>query len=543
MAARRKLAILGIDGADPRNTRRWIDKGILPNLGRIASRGRMGILQSTYPPVTAPAWISLITGESPGHHGIVGFAAPSTGEYTRKVVNSSSVQAPLLWEIAGEHGSPGVVVNVPLTYPIRPLRGVLVSGMLTPEGAGFTYPPEYQAELHLLQPDYEIDLAWQDYKDRGLDMVRDLKKITLAQKELCEKLLASKPWEFFMVVFTGADRIQHCLYDHVMKIDDDAACRKDVLTAAVRDFFMCLDEWLGDLMEAAGPDTNYLVVSDHGFGPVDQSVYFNRWLADEGLLVLRQANTESLRRWKRILNSVGIKRSTLTAMGRAVGLSKVVDAKVQRLNPFVAGIDWSRTRAYYHPTNGFYVNLKGREMFGTIEAGSEYESVRADLIARLENMRDPRNGGRLIPIVKRREEIFKGPRLDQLPDVFVEFLDQPYDAFMQDYDVPSVFMKGDWANGTHRRNGLFMAAGPDIAHGPDLEGLEIFDVAPNALHLMGYPISAHMDGRFRRDLFVPGVADGVRVEAFTAGGDGRDGITPEEERDLEEKLRGLGYLS
>src|SRR5688572_27318077 len=117
MPARRKLAILGIDGADPRNTRRWIDKGILPNLGRIAARGRMGVLQSTYPPVTAPAWTSLMTGESPGHHGIVGFAAPSTGEYTRKVVNSSSVDAPLLWEIAGEHGSPGIVVNVPLTYP------------------------------------------------------------------------------------------------------------------------------------------------------------------------------------------------------------------------------------------------------------------------------------------------------------------------------------------------------------------------------------------------------------------------------------------
>lgn len=543
MAARRKLAILGIDGADPRNTRRWIDKGIFPHLGKIAARGRMGVLQSTYPPVTAPAWISLMTGESPGHHGIVGFAAPSTGEYTRKVVNSSSVAAPLLWEIAGEHGSPGVVVNVPLTYPIRPLRGVLVSGMLTPEGAGFTYPPEYEAELRLLQPGYEIDLAWQDYKDRGLDMVHDLKAITLAQKELCEKLLASKPWEFFMVVFTGADRIQHCLYDHVMKIDDDAACRADVLTAAVRDFFVCLDEWLGDLMEAAGPDTNYLVVSDHGFGPVDQSVYFNRWLADEGLLGLHPTNTDSLRRWKRVMNSVGIKRSTLTALGRAVGLSKVVDAKVQRLNPFVGGIDWSRTKVYYHPTNGFFVNLKGREMFGTIEPGDEYESVRADLIARLEKMRDPRNGGRLIPIVKRREEIFRGPRLEQLPDVFVEFLDQPYDAFMQDYDVPSVFMKGDWANGTHRRNGLFMAAGPDIAHGPDIEGMEIFDVAPNALHLMGYPIPVHMDGRFRRDLFAAGAAEGVRVEAFTAGGDGRDGITPEEERDLEEKLRGLGYLS
>jgi hypothetical protein len=63
------------------------------------------------------------------------------------------------------------------------------------------------------------------------------------------------------------------------------------------------------------------------------------------------------------------------------------------------------------------------------------------------------------------------------------------------------------------------------------------------MHLMGYPIPAHMDGRFRRDLFAGSAGEGVRVEEFMAGGDGRDGITPEEERDLEEKLRGLGYLS
>ena len=181
-------------------------------------------------------------------------------------------------------------------------------------------------------------------------------------------------------------------------------------------------------------------------------------------------------------------------------------------------------------------------MFGTVEEGKEYESVREDLIRRLEGIRDPRTGGRLIPIVKRREELFRGPRLSQLPDVFIEFLDQPYDAFMQDYDVPSPFMKSDWANGTHRRNGLFVGAGPDIAQGPAIEGLEIFDVAPNVLHLMGYPIPTHMDGRFRRDLYAAGAGEDARMEAFITEGEGRDGITPEEERDLEEKLRGLGYL-
>lgn len=542
MSARRKFVILGIDGADPRDVKRWIAKGLTPNLGKLVAQGRIGVLESTYPPVTAPAWISLTTGQSPGHHGIVGFAEPSTGEYTRKVVNSSTVKAPFVWEVASEHGSPCLVVNVPMTYPIRPLRGTLVSGLLTPEGAGFTYPPDYQTELRLVQPDYVIDLAWQNYKNRGLDLVRDLKAITRAQKELCEKLLASKPWEFFMVVFTGTDRIQHCLYEHVQALDDDSACRSDVLTAAVRDYYVSLDAWLGDLMKAAGEDANFMVVSDHGFGYVDRSIYFNKWLAEERLLTLKSQNTDSLKKWKTVMNAVGVKRSTLTGVGKALGLSKVVDAQVQKLNPFVGGVDWDKTKVYYYPTNGFHINLKGREMFGTVEPGEEYEALRTDLIRRLEAMKDPATGERLIPVVKRREELFRGPRLEQLPDVFIEFLDRNYDAFMQEYDVPSVFMKNEWGNGTHRRNGLFISSGPDFATGPDVEGLEIFDVAPNVLHAMGFPIPTHMDGRFRADLFRSGVESGARIEAFDSNGEGRYGITADEERDLEEKLRGLGYL-
>ncbi len=542
MPARRKLAILGIDGADFRNYKRWMNQGLTPNLTKLARAGRMGILESTYPPVTAPAWISLVTGESPGRHGIVGFFEPSTGEYTRRVANSGSTSAPRLWDIASEQGIRNLVVNVPMTYPIRPLRGILVSGLLTPEGAGFTYPPDYQTELRLLQPDYVIDAAWQDYKHRGLDLVRDLKSITRAQKELCEKLLSSKPWEFFMVVFTGTDRIQHCLYEHVLRLDDDAACRADVLTAAVRDFFVSLDAWIGDLLEAAGPDVNFVVVSDHGFGPVERAVYFNKWLADEGLLSIGSRSPDSLVRWKRVMNAVGIRRSTLSAVGRAVGLSKVVDAHVQRLNPFVGGIDWESTRVYYYPTNGFFVNLKGRETFGIVEPGEEYEALRSDLIRRLESLKSPVDGERLIPVVKRREELFRGPRLGQLPDVFIEFLDRPFDAFMPDYAVPGVFEKNEWGNGTHRRDGLFIASGPDFASGPEVEGMEIFDVAPNVLHAMGFPIPENMDGRFRPDLFSDASGGGARFVPFEGGAPGRYGITPEEEKDLEEKLRGLGYL-
>jgi predicted AlkP superfamily phosphohydrolase/phosphomutase len=545
MPARRKVVILGIDGADHGYYRRWMEQGLTPNLAKLAERGRIGILQSTYPPVTAPAWISLMTGEQPGSHGVIGFAAPQreSGEYTRKVVNSGSIESPLIWEIAGDRGADCLVVNVPLTWPIRPLNGVLVSGMLTPEGVGYTHPAEYEPELRLVQPDYSIDLEWQNYKNRGHDLVRDQKAQTRARAELCRKLMESKPWDFFMVVFTGTDRLQHCLHEHVMRIDDSDAVRRDPLTAAVRDYFVSLDDHIGDLVDAAGDDANFVVVSDHGFGPLDKAVYFNKWLADEGLLALKPIESgRSLQSWKKVMNAVGIRRSTLVGIGRSLGLDRVVDSQVQKLNPFVGGVDWAQTKVYYYPVNGFFVNLVGRDMFGTVQPGEEYEAVVANLIARLEALVDPSTGERLVPFVKRREEIFSGRNLEAIPDVFIEFLDRPYEAFFQEYDVDHFMQDTGWANGTHRRNGLYIGAGPGFARGADVEGLEIFDVAPNVLHLMGFPIPEHMDGRFRRDLFAQGAGEDATYEDVGRGPGAKRGITAEEERDLEEKLKGLGYL-
>jgi len=543
MASRQKVVVLGVDGADFSYYRTWIARGMLPCFAGLAARGRIGILQSTYPPVTAPAWISMITGQSPGEHGVVGFGAPNpgNGEYTRRVVNSSFIEAPFLWEVAGDRGADCLVVNVPLTYPVRPLRGTLVSGMLTPEGANFTYPAEYEPELRLLQPDYEIDIYWQEYKFRGHDLVKDQKAVTRARAELCLKMLESKPWDFFMVVFTGADRLQHCLHEHVARIHDDDAVRNDTLTAAVREYFVTLDAHLGEIVKAAGPDANVIVVSDHGFGPLERSVYFNKWLADQGLLYLRPLGTGgSLKVFKRAMNAVGIRRETLTEWGQSLGMKKVVDQQVQKLNPFVGGIDWARTRVFYFPMNGFVINLEGREMFGCVPQ-SEYESVREDLMDRLRALTGI-DGEPLIPVVRKREDVFRGRYLERLPDVFIEFLDRPYEAFMQDFDVPNWLMQNDWGNGTHRRNGLYLGAGPGLARGDEVDGLQIFDVAPNILHLLGCPIPSHMDGRFRPDLFAPGLSEPRFDSSGPHGEAPRFGISKDEERDLEEKLKGLGYL-
>lgn len=500
---RHRCMILGVDGADHGLMRRWMAKGLLPNLARLAERGRMGVLRSTVPPLTAPAWISFMTGEEPGSHGVTGFTRRSLedGGYTGRLVGSGAIEAPTFWESAGAHGVRALVVNVPVTWPVRRMNGILVSGMLTPDGADFTYPPEYEAELRLLQPDYRIDLVWQNYRFRGHDLVRDQRRVTRARVELCLTLLEMKPWDLFFAVFTGADRLQHCLFRHVDRIHDDDAVRRDTLTAAVRDYFVNLDMWIGDVVRAAGEGVNVFVVSDHGFGALHRVVYFNRWLADEGLLAFKPGVSRRLRKWKRALNSIGVRRATLAAAGRAIGLGSAAGAYAERWNPHVGGIDWKRTRAHYSPPNGFFVNRKGRDRFGCVEPGGEYEAVRTELIRRLEALRDPDTGERMVSRAYRREDAFAGRHLDALPDVVLDFGDRPYDATPETYDVKSFLVKTDWGDGAHRPEGIFLAAGPDVAAGGEVEGLRIFDVAPNLMHCMGCPVPRNMDGAVRADLF------------------------------------------
>lgn len=501
MSARPRCLVIGLDGADPGLVFRWMANGLLPNLARLARSGARGTLRSTVPPVTAPAWISMVTGEHPGSHGIAGFCAPArgSGRYTRDPVDSRVWTSPAFWETAGRHGVRSLVVNVPATWPPRPVDGVLVTGMLTPPGAPFTWPPEYEPELRLLQPDYRIDLAWQDYRFRGHDLVRDQRAATRARVELFVKLLEMKPWELAFLVLSGPDRLQHCLFRHVQRIDEDDVVRSDPLTGAVREYFVSLDEWVGEIVEQAGPDVNVLVVSDHGFGPLEHTVFLGRWLADEGLLAPSPHAAGPLRGLKRAANTIGVRRSTLERAGKALGLGRAATSGTERLNPRVGGIDWSRTKVRYAASNGFFVNLAGRDVFGVVQPGAEYEAVRDDLIGRLEALRDPDRGSRMIPVVARREELYRGRSQADLPDVMIDFGDGPYEASREDYDVGSFLDRDEWADGTHRRDGMWLAAGPDLAAAGDGPLLDVTDVAPLVLRLLRCPAPA-MDGRAPAEL-------------------------------------------
>ncbi|RME49577.1 MAG: hypothetical protein D6791_00400, partial [Chloroflexi bacterium] len=209
-------------------------------------------------------------------------------------------------------------------------------------------------------------------------------------------------------------------------------------------------------------------------------------------------------------------------------------------------VDWSRTRAYSFGYIGqIYINLKGREPAGIVEPGAEYEQVVSDIIERLAGLEDPETGERVVDAVYRQQELYHGPYAERGPDLCLVMKDLSYTTHLgMEFTHPTVFGPPvNHESGTHRLNGMLIAWGPGVRRHRQVAGAEIIDLAPTILHLLDVPVPADMDGRVLTELLVEeaGQLAGRVTRERGEAGDAMP-LTPDEEAELLERLRNLGYL-
>ena len=145
-----KTAMIGLDGAAWHLVDPLIDAGRMPNLAALKERGAAGVLASTVPTYTPPAWTSAATGVNPGRHGIYGFIEGHAQNKGLELVHSGKIRSSTIWQMANAQGATVGVYNLPLTYPPRRLDGWMVSGMMTPSYGerlkGFASPESRQPD-------------------------------------------------------------------------------------------------------------------------------------------------------------------------------------------------------------------------------------------------------------------------------------------------------------------------------------------------------------------------------------------------------------
>lgn len=541
-----KTIILGLDGATFDVLSPRMERGQMPNLAALLQDGAHGPLRSTTPPFSAQAWVSLATGKNPGRHGVVDFWERSPDHSRRSFVTSHQVQGETLWQIAGRHGLRVGLVNVPVTYPPQPVNGYLVSGFLTPRGKDdFVYPPSLRPEILAEVPDYDPDPF--DPLGAGKEQILELEGWMAKHEQIARRLMAREPVELFFSVAQALDHLQHLFWNDIADVVPSAGRA----VPSVEGCYRLADAIIGHRRQGLDGQTNLFLVSDHGFGPVGKWFHVNRFLLEQGLLVLvgSGGTLSRLGMTPQRFRSL-VRRVDVLGLRRRVGRLARVTLGREMDRALAPAVDWSRTLAISGSpaTEGVFVNLKGREPLGIVEPGDAFEQVRDRLVAGLLAVRDPDTGEAVVRGAYRREELYEGPFLDLLPDVVFDLGNGPYLA--SDAPVAGQVVEplpGGFVQGRHRPLGIFVAAGPHIRQGVQLDGASIVDVAPTVLYGMGLPVPEDMDGRPLLEIFTCEyrAANPVRTAPPVAsdGVESRPGYDAEEAEEMERRLRGLGYVS
>jgi len=551
-----KLLVIGLDGASFNVLDALIEKGYLPNLARLVSEGTRANLETTFPPITAVAWSSFMTGKNPGKHGIFEFKRRDKDSRRELAVNASFREGAAIWDLLGAGGKRVIVHNFPCTYPPAPVNGLMIADFMTPRGRrDYTYPQSLLDDLESEFGPYRLHLS-QTYTGGGPEAVLDELFDELEYKaRVTPHLMAEYGWDAFFQYFWGTDRIQHELW-HII---DEAHPRynkqeSDRYRERVFEYFHRVDAVVGNLIELAGKDALTCVASDHGFGPAHKYCSFNIWMLEQGFLKLK---SDAWTRIKRLLFSIGltpeaafklVKKLPLghlkpsRGVSNQAGASKLLSAMFLSFND----VDWSRTVAFSKGNYGqIYVNLKGREPLGSVE-DRRYDSVCEEIIKRMKALKDPETGEPWVGEIFRREEIYNGPRVGDAPDIaFLPRDMRQLPLGNADFTSNKFIVDAFGISGCHRMHGVLIARGGPIKAGFDAGVARIYDVAPTLLYLLGQRVPDDTDGRVLTEIISREhlSAEPIRYEAGVAVMRKEEiDFSEDENSEVIESLKNLGYM-
>jgi predicted AlkP superfamily phosphohydrolase/phosphomutase len=287
--------------------------------------------------------------------------------------NFTHLKAPTIWDDLATHGKKSVVMNMPATYPAREINGALISGFVAIDINKAVYPSSLIPRLQDVS--YRIDVDTMKARQDHDFLFQDLEATLKGRERAMELLWKEIDWDLFILVITGTDRLMHFLWD---AYEDESHPYKQPFL----DYFGKVDSFVGRVYEKFGDlkgsneEENYFyMLSDHGFTKIITEVYLNRWLVENGYLKFQKDDPE-----------------TIMDIGP--------DSTAFALDP-----------------SRIHLNLKGKYPLGTVEP-SAYERIRQEIKEGLESLTFE-NGERIIKKVYMKEELYRGPYVDQGPDMVV----------------------------------------------------------------------------------------------------------------------------
>lgn len=542
-----RVLVVGLDGATWNLLRPWMKEGHLPTFRRLMDEGAYGVLESTIPPVSIPAWNSLVTGKNPGKLGIFSFMSKDlrTCDFRPDFLYT---QHRCIWDILGETGKKVLVVNVPCVHRAYKVNGYLVVGFLYIDKNSLTYPGDLRRKLDEVTGGYEVDVLDTDevfetiesrfdfvkYLVRKEGRTKYLERVhTIIEKRFkAVEFLLKEEWDFAFVVFVAPDRVQHRFWEN---------------ERTLLDVYKRLDSKLEKLLAIAGEETTVIIVSDHGFGPKGRVFNLNEWLLKEGYLRLKRGNNPRPRKTSNLIRALRILPYIKSwANLLPFRIQRFFRQKINFTRVSSSVVDWQMTRVFTQPSDenfgDLYLNFQDKKSNGTIDPIT-YKRITDEVVQKLRNLRDPKTGKRISASVFEKHEIYVGEHLNKAPDLVI-LIDDNIHGFDTTIGHDQIFESGE--GGEHRMQGIFFARGPNIKRGTEAKGTRIYDITPTVLHILNLPIPDDVNGKVLEEIFSEGSEPAKRAIKYSVtriAKDGSEDLTkPVGEEEIKKRLQRLGYV-
>ena len=348
--------VLALDGVPYSFLKDAMNGGLMPNFAALVASDNFRQMNSVQPPISSVAWASFMTGKSPGGHGIYGFIERIPENMEVYVPTAAHLQSETLWSYLSDQDKKIFSMNVPLTYPPKPVNGITICGFLGTDIAKGTFPAEIGRRLKA--DGYIIDADTVAAREDLPAFARELHAVFDKRVATMWEFFKADQWDFFMTHIMETDRMHHFMWQYMT---ENHAIWAEYFHA----FYRKIDNLIAKIADRVASTGHLVILSDHGFTTLKKEVYLNKWLFDQGYL-------------------------RFTGEG--------IPDSLQHIH--------SDSTAYSLIPGRIYLNLRGREKAGTVAPGLEYESIRQELMQKIGNLTDPDTGEKMVRKVITREESY-----------------------------------------------------------------------------------------------------------------------------------------
>ena len=403
--------LIGLDGATFSVLDPYMEDGLMPALAGVCERGTRAVLRSIMPPLTPPAWTSLVTGKHPGQHGIFDFfQKDEPGSVYFSFASSQEVRSATIWTLASEQERRVISLNFPLIFPAPPVAGAVVPGGMMPwrQLRLGCHPPGLYDRLKALPGFNPREMLDMELEIKAIDgcpeaELADFIELHIRREqrwgEVLRHLMSTEQADLVAVLFDGVDKLQHLCWRFI-----DPACRPDRPDAWEREmielcerYFRSLDDQIAQILALAGDEATIVLASDHGFGPTRDVFHVNSWLEQQGYLFWAAEDER-----ERAATDVGFAEMTR----------------------HVNALDWSRTVAYAATPSSQGIHIVDR-VPGSDEPLPEQvrEQLTLEIARRCARWCAPTTGEPLVEEVWTRRQAFSGPYEQLGPDLSLVLAD------------------------------------------------------------------------------------------------------------------------